>query len=280
MSEPLEARIDRLSAISTRANGYLARAEMKALIAEIAHDPKRLEPHGFKVYSQSDQDGILEEIFLRLGIENGRFVEIGVENGLECNSLYLIHKGWIGAWIEGDKRQRAAIQEKFASIVDRRLSLAFGWITAENINDVLRRLGADADLDFLSIDVDGNDIYLLEALTSKPKVICIEYNGKFPAALAKQATYDPKRLWRGTDFMGASLKAVARCAGAKGYRLVGTNLVGGDAFFVREDLAGDLFPDDASPENLYNPPRYWLWADHFLNIGHPPDFGPYVDLES
>jgi hypothetical protein len=78
--------------------------------------------------------------------------------------------------------------------------------------------------------------------------------------------------------MGSSLKALTEVAEALGYRLVGTNITGGNAFFVRRDLAADLFPDDCSPENLYNPPRYWLWSDHFLNIGHRADFGPYVDL--
>jgi hypothetical protein len=68
-------------------------------------------------------------------------------------------------------------------------------------------------------------------------------------------------------------------ASAKGYRLVATNIVGGNAFFVRADLAGDLFPADASSAHLYNPPRYWLYFDHFIaGIGHAADFGPYTDL--
>jgi hypothetical protein len=78
--------------------------------------------------------------------------------------------------------------------------------------------------------------------------------------------------------MGSSLKAVDEVAGRKGYRLVGTNISGVNAFFVRSDLAGALFCDDSSPEYLYNPARYWLAFDHFSDIGHPADFGDYVDL--
>lgn len=278
MPVPVEKILERLSAQMQRNNGYQARAEIERLLAPLREDPKRLEPYGFKVYSQADEDGILEEIFRRLGISQGRFVEIGVENGLECNSLYLIHKGWRGAWVEGDARRRAAIESKFASILNRRVVLAIGMVTAENINRLFTDLGVADDLDFLSIDIDGNDIYLLESLAARPKVVCIEYNAKFPAHLAKQQTYDPRRSWAGGDYFGASLKAIARTAVAKGYRLVGTNITGSNAFLVREDLAGDLFPTDASSENLYNPPRYWLWTDHFLRIGHLPDFGPYVDL--
>jgi hypothetical protein len=279
MPTQLEILFSRINGQLQRSNGYQARAEIERILAAI-DDPKRLERHGFKVYSQNDEDGIIEEIFRRLGIASGRFAEIGVENGLECNTLYLIHKGWRGTWLEGNAQRRPAIEQKFGSILGRRLQVAFGYVTAESINNVFKGLALEADLDFLSIDIDGNDIYLLDALTARPKVICIEYNGKFPANLAKQQAYNPARGWAGTDYMGSSLKAIAQSAAAKGYRLVATNVTGVNAFFVRDDLAGDLFPDDPSPEALYNPARYWLWFDHFMNVGHRADFGPYVDLEA
>lgn len=264
-----------------RNNGYLARAELERLLMHCAREEGRLEPFGFKVYSQGDEDGVIEEIFRRLKIEKGSFCEIGVENGLECNTLYLLHKGWRGCWIEGNQRQEAFILDKFSSIIPSRLLPVFSIVTAENINsfiaEAIRQLG---DLDFLSIDIDGNDIYLLEALEFAPKVLCIEYNAKFPGHISKRQVYDPTRVWTGTDYMGSSLKALAEVAQAKGYRLVGTNVTGVNAFFVRDDLAGELFPADPSPENLYNPARYWLIFDHFQHIGLRPDFGEYVDLIS
>ncbi|WP_296595217.1 hypothetical protein [Phenylobacterium sp.] len=278
MSDTADRLVQGLIAQMQRNNGYQARAEIERILADIRQDPKRLEPFGFKVYSQNDEDGILEEIFRRLGVERGRFVEIGVENGLECNTLYLLHKGWRGAWVEGDPKRKAEIEAKFGSILDRRLVLAMGMVTAENVNRLFSDLGATDDLDLISIDIDGNDIYLLETMQVRPKVICIEYNAKFPGHLSKRPVYDPKFAWRGTDYAGSSLKAIAEAAQAKGYRLVSANVTGANAFFVREDLAGDLFPDDASPEHLYHPPRYWLWLDYFMNVGHRADFGPYVDL--
>lgn len=268
-----------LTAQMQRSCGYQARAEIERLLEPIRRDPKRLEPFGFKVYSQTDEDGMLEEIFRRIGVETGRFVEIGVEDGLECNTLYLLHKGWIGAWVEGDARRRPQIEQKFGSLfATGRLRLASGYISAENMAPVFAQIGVDDSLDFLSIDIDGNDVYLLEAMPVRPKVLCIEYNAKFRGNLDKQPVYNPNYRWSGSDYMGSSLKAVTRVANAKGYRLVGTNLTGGNAFFVREDLAGDAFPDDSSSEALYNPPRYWLWFDHYLRIGHRADFGPYMDL--
>jgi hypothetical protein len=268
-----------LYALLARSIGYQARAEIAALIAEARHDPQRLEPYGFKVYSQGDEDGILEEIFRRLRIEKGTFCEIGVENGLECNSLYLVHKGWRGAWVEGNPHQHPFIQEKFASIIPSRLRPILALVTMENVNAILASvIEAFGDLDLLSIDIDGNDGHLFECLACRPKVIAIEYNSKFPPAVSKRQVYDPHLSWRGTDYFGASLRSLNETATAHGYRLVGTNLVGTNAFFVRSDLAGDQFTADASPEYLYNPPRYWLAWDHYNQIGHRADFGAYEDL--
>jgi hypothetical protein len=268
-----------------RTAGYLARAEIEQLLAPLRSNPRRLEPFGFKVYSQNDEDGILAEIFNRLKLDRGIFCEIGVENGLECNTLYLIHQGWRGCWLERNESQRAPISTTFASLIhSNRLVLGLGVITPDNVNDAIAgALGAikhgPQDLDFLSIDIDGMDIYLWEALALSPKVICIEYNAKFPPPLVKKPVLDPANVWRGGDYMGSSLSALFETGQKKGYTLVGTNIVGGNAFFVRNDLAGDLFEANAAAGNLYNPPRYWLYFDHFIGgIGHNADFGPYTDL--
>lgn len=276
--DAITAELRRLRVQSQRIAGYAARQEIERILEPLRAEPKRLEPFGFKVYSQNDEDGILEEIFRRLGIKTGTFVEIGVESGLECNSLYLIHKGWRGTWIEGDRNRRIVIEQKFESILGARLKVVFSWVAAETVNPLLAAVQTPSDLDLLSIDIDGNDIYVLEALDLRPKVVCIEYNAKFPGHLDKRAHYDPQRRWVGSDYMGASLKAVELVGAAKGYRLVGTNITGSNAFLVREDLAGDLFSAPPTAEHLHNPPRYWLSVDHYGHVGHRADFGPYVDL--
>ena len=265
--------------------GYLARAEIERLLEPLRLDLARLEPYGYKVYSQNDEDGILHEIFRRLEISRGTFCEIGVENGLECNTLYLVHQGWRGGWIEGDENQRLPIQNRFGSLMNsKRLALGIGFIAPDIMNSALNQVMSIIDvdyrdLDFLSIDIDGNDIYLLEAMDCSPKVICIEYNGKFPPPVSKKPVLNPKNVWRGGDYMGSSLVAIDEVARNKGYTLVGTNIHGGDAFYVRNDLTEGKFVLDSSPANLYNPPRYWLTFDHFRHIGHHADFGPYTDLE-
>ena len=267
-----------------RNSGYLARQEISALLKAI--EPSRLEHFGYKVYSQNDEDGILSEIFRRIGVKTGAFLEIGVENGLECNSLNLIHAGWRGAWIEANINQRQHIEDRFSKIIEnKRLSLFIAFVTAENINSIiaaaLEPTGIDRDnLDLISIDIDGMDIYIFESLLIKPKVICIEYNSKFPPPINKRPVYNALNVWKGTDYMGSSLTAINDVATRIGYKLVSTNINGANAFFVREDLVMDRFKFELTPENLYNPPRYWLFYDHFSSgIGHSPDFGSYVDLE-
>lgn len=283
----ISEQINNLILRSNRSSGYLARQEIDKLIDGFALNPKRLEQYGYKVYSQNDEDGILEEIFKRIGVEKGTFFEIGVENGLECNSLFLLHQGWRGVWIDGNESQSLPIQEKFAKVLkNQKLGLGIDFVTPSNINSLIRRHLSkiqidEAKLDFLSIDVDGMDIYLFEALELTPKVICIEYNAKFPAHVSKKIVPNEKFTWNGTDYFGASLKAINEVAKEKGYSLVGTNITGANAFFVRDDLLGDQFANEEHLGNLYNPPRYYLTVDHFANsIGHRADFGDYVDLIS
>jgi len=281
MDKNIVRAINAILAELHRNSGYLARREIEGILNIISSDTKRLEPFGFKVYSQNDEDGIIQEIFDRLSIKQGRFCEIGVENGLECNSLFLIHKGWRGWWIEGNPNQNKPIQEKFGTLLaNGRLQLLVDFVTAENINSHFVECGLDKEeLDFLSIDIDGNDIYLLEAMNIYPKVICIEYNAKFPPPLSKKPVYNPENRWQGTDYSGASLVAIDEIAQKKGYTLVATNITGVNAFFVRKDLVKNLFCSNNGAEYLYNPPRYWLTWDAFRGIGHVADFGPYTDLD-
>lgn len=268
-----------------RTSSYLARQEVKGLLGEISQNQKRLEPYGLKVYSQSDEDGIIAEIFRRLDVSAGSFCEIGVGDGLECNTLYLLHKGWRGAWVEADPDRQAPIETKFGDLMrSERLAVAIGYATPDNVDEllanILQSIDVDpADLDFLSIDVDGMDIYLLEALSHRPKVICIEYNAKFPPPLSKKPVFDGSYTWGGTDYMGSSLVALNDAARGKGYTLVATNITGVNAFFVRSDLLNDEFDRHLALEELYNPPRYYLYYDHYSGeVGHRADFGPYEDL--
>lgn len=221
-------------------------------------DKKCLEYYGFKVYSQNEEDGIIEEIFNRIGTTNKIFIEFGVENGLECNSHYLLFKGWHGLWLEGDIRHIKEIHEKFAPVLaNGQLKIIQVHITRENINELFIQGGIEGEIDMLSVDIDGNDYYVWEAINVvRPRVVVIEYNAKFPPNHDWKQAYNKRHMWDLSDWQGASLKALELLGRKLGYQLVGTNLNGTNAFFVRKDLAKDLFIEPATAENLYNPARF------------------------
>jgi len=236
--------------------------ELRELRAEARYAaPGRLERHGYKVWSQNDEDGILAEIFRRIGAGGRSFVEFGVSDGRECNTLKLLVEGWRGLWMEANADLCGRIRRVFAApLAEGRLELKETSVTAENIDALVAgsRAAAAGEIDLLSIDIDGNDYHVLKSIRSaRPRVIVIEYNGKFPPPMDVVPPYDPALAWDGSDYCGSSLQAIAGLAARRGYRLVGTNITGANAFFVRADLAGDLFaePDVAA---LFNPARFWL----------------------
>lgn len=245
-------------------------------LCELVADPRyaapgRLERHGRKVWSQNDEDGILEEIFRRIGTASRTFVEFGVSDGRECNTLRLLVEGWRGLWMESDAQDCDRIRRIFAArLADGQLELQQTSVTAENIDQLIAsaRVASAGELDLLSIDIDGNDYHVLQAIRSvQPRVIAIEYNAKFPPPMDLVPPYDLGHAWDGSDYMGASLQAIANLAARRGYHLVATNITGSNAFFVRADLAADRFAaGDAAA--LYNPARYWLTPGFVA--GHPP----------
>jgi len=225
------------------------------------NDPTRLEKYGYKVYSQNDEDGIITEIFKRIGTTSKFFVEFGVESGIENNTLYLLLQNWSGVWLEGSPEHVSAINKNFVHYLNnKKLTVANAMINCGNINMLLMQTGCAAqDVDLLSIDIDGNDYHVLEKINViNPRVIVIEYNAKFPPPARWIMKYNPEHMWDGSDMMGMSLQVLEDLALKKGYQLVGTNLTGSNAFLVRNDIAGNLFTSPATAENLYNPPRYHL----------------------
>jgi len=257
----VEGRLHYMHMLATCAYDMGVAGEWRALLAQPRYgEPGRLERRGYKVWSQNDEDGILAEIFRRIGAGTRTFVEFGVTDGRECNTLKLLVEGWRGLWMESSAQHCAEARRIFAApLAEGRLELKETSVTAENIEALLAdsRAGA-AELDLLSIDIDGNDYHVLEAIRNlRARVLVIEYNSKFPPPMDVVPPYDPARVWDGSDYGGASLQAIAGLAARRGYRLVGTNITGVNAFFVRADLAGAHFapPDVAA---LYNPPRLWL----------------------
>ena len=200
----------------------------------------------FRVFSQFGDDGIVEYLVGRIGVPRGaeRFVEIGVEDYREANTRFLlVNRNWSGLIVDdGDAHVRAVSASPLMWRHDIRPVSAF--VDRDNVNDLLREHGFDRDLGLLSIDVDGNDYWIWEAVTAKPLVAVVEYNSVFGAERAVtvpyDAAFDRTRAHHSNLYFGASLAALARLGERKGYRLVGSNSAGNNAYFVRAELAEGL----------------------------------------
>jgi hypothetical protein len=269
----LDAIYDYLKAIHREVqinNMIQAETAMRDELGKLRYrDPKRLSLHEHQVFSQNGEDGIIAEIFTRIGLQSKTFVEIGTGNGLENNTAFLVAQGWRGYWLEGDRECVELIRAQFGEKLTGTLKLRCEFITAENIAALLHEMGVPAEFDLLSLDIDRNTYYVWRALREfRPRVVVIEYNATFPADVDWCVDYRPERSWNYTSYMGASLKAYERLGSEIGYSLVGCDMTGTNAFFVRKCEAVGKFAEPFTAENHYEPTRYWA----VRRKGHPAAF--------
>lgn len=221
----------------------------------------------FQAFSQFGEDGIIEEIFRRIGKTNCFFVEFGVEDGRETNTTYLLYQGWKGLWIDGDENNIKNINSFFSQSISSGHLLAIrSFITAENIEQLFQQGNVPTELDLLSIDIDRNDYYVWDAINSyNPRVVIIEYNSIFRPGCKFVVKYNANAIWDRTSNYGASLDALQELGEKKGYKLVASSFAGVNAFFVRNDLIEGNFEGPFTAANHHEPPRYFLYKKD----GHP-----------
>jgi hypothetical protein len=205
-------------------------------------DPN-LHRYGKKVYSQTNEDGIVAHLLTKLNIATGFFVEFGIappfqgtleQHGLEGNCRLLAEKGWSGLWMDGNSYPpELGVRQEFVSPL--------------NINHLLRSHGVPSEPDIVSIDIDGQDFWVWMNMLSRPKVLVIEYNPNFGPAASKTVPFDPDFHWDGTKYYGATLLALDRLARSRLYTLVYAN--GVNSFFLRDDLLANQL--DFTFERLY-----------------------------
>lgn len=223
-------------------------------------DPKRLNRHEAQVFSQNGEDGIIAEIFSRIGTTDRIFVEFGAGDGTENNSAYLLLKGWSGFWFDGDDANLQSIRDHFAKpVAAKRLVAAREFFTAENVLGILQKHGIPTEFDLLSLDVDRNTSWIWRALKPlRPRVAVVEYNAHMPPQDDWEIPYAPDKTWDGTIMYGAGLLTLEGIGRELGYSLVGCDLSGSNAFFVRDDVAGDHFCSPFTARNHYEPIRLFL----------------------
>jgi hypothetical protein len=207
------------------------------------------------VSSQNGEDGFIRGIFRRIGVTNRVFVEIGVGNGFENNTAFLLSQGWTGSWIDGSDAFLKALEGR--KDLKPCVKSAVVFVSKENVLSVLQSLDVPEEFDLLSIDIDQNTYSAWEGLRSlQPRVVIVEYNSVLPPDLDWKVNYEANRTWDGSNNFGASLKALELLGCELGYSLVGCEFLGANAFFVRNDLVGEQFAEPFTAENHYEPARF------------------------
>lgn len=250
----INEKIRRFYVISSRLDSIqeaLGRIEVRLNADYVAADPRDYE---FKVYSQWGEDGIIDYLVTRVGIENKVFVEFGVENYTEANTIFLLkHRQWGGLIIDGSSYNIESIRR--GNVFWRYNLLAdCSFITRENINAIIKRNGISGDIGLLSVDIDGNDYWIWDAIdVIQPRIVVAEYNSLFgPTATIStpyQANFYRTSAHRSNMYYGASISALNHLATNRGYSLVAGNSAGNNVFFVRNDMLGPLKPQ--SVEKAY-----------------------------
>lgn len=202
----------------------------------------------FKVTSQWGEDGILQYLLHRVKVPRPVFVEFGVQNYTEANTRFLLTNfGWSGLVIDGSEANINYIRQD-PIYWRHNLKAVASFITRENINDLLQQAGLTGEIGLLSVDIDGVDYWVWEAITViQPAFVVAEYNALFGAERAVTVPYDPAfertKKHPSNLYYGASLAALVGLGRRKGYAFVGTNTAGNNAFFARRDLLSPALPE-------------------------------------
>lgn len=237
----IEMRLDYLQ----RAVG---RVESRQLLQST---PTNLQDYEFKVSSQWGEDGIIQHLVHVVPIERKVFVEIGVGDYTESNTRFLLQNNyWSGLVIDGVKDYIDRIKTDPSVYWAHNLKAECAFVDKDNINQLLISSGISGDIGLLSIDIDGNDYWLWQAIDCiQPRIVICEYNSLYGSSRKLVTPYDAHFSRRQSHFSniyyGTSLAALADLASKKGYHLVGTGRAGLNAFFVRSDVKGSLVALDS-----------------------------------
>ena len=192
----------------------------------------------YQITSQNNEDGIINHIFDILKIDKLNFMEIGFDY-YQNNSLAVLKRCNKGLFIDGDNKKAIILRNVLKLFYPAtKITVQNALVDIDNINQIKEQnFNNQEEIDFLSIDVDGIDYYLLKEINFKPKLICIEYNFWFGKDLSCAVPYKKNySIDSLSNYVGASLKALTELANSKGYHLIALDSACINAFFIRDDL--------------------------------------------
>ena len=236
---------------------FLFKKNKKKICKKYSKKLDDINKYEFKITSQNNEDGIIQHIFNKLALKNINFVEIGFDY-YENNSINFLNKVNKGLFIDGSEDKVLKLKSVISLLYPlKNIKVLSRIIHKDNLNEIIKSYySSKEEIDFLSIDVDGNDYYLLENLLIKPKIICIEYNFWFGSDIKCSIPYDKNFIWKqGSLYSGASLNAICSLAKKKGYHLIALESNCVNAFFARSDLIHNFDIID-NVSNFKTPKKY------------------------
>lgn len=196
----------------------------------------------FCAFSQWGEDGIIDWLVERLPGVPPTFIEFGVEDYRESNTRLLLQlRNWRGLVMDGSQAHIRDIQSQ--EIYWRHdLSAKCAFIDRDNINSLLADAGFQGEVGLLSVDIDGNDYWVWQAIdVVNPAIVVCEYNAvlgdRYALTVPYRADFQRTRAHHTNLYFGGSIRALIALGQRKGYTFVGTTSTGCNAFFVRNDLA-------------------------------------------
>ena len=193
----------------------------------------------FSVFSQWGDDGIIDWLNFHLRFKHKRFVEIGVEDYWECNTRFILKKNnWTGLALDMSKNYIDKIKSQ-SIYWKNKLTAKNAFITAENINKVLKKFNYNKNISIFSLDIDGNDFWVMEKLKINTDMIICEFNGTFGDIHEITVPYK-KNFIRSNEhysnlYYGCSIKALISLLLKKKYYFIGTNSAGNNAYFLNKN---------------------------------------------
>jgi hypothetical protein len=228
---------------------------------------------GARIFSQFEEDGLILYLDAVLELEQHTFVDIGAADGINSNCANLaLNMGWHGLFIDGSPGLVARGRKFYQEHPDTQLwppVFVEAFVTRENINQLILDAGFSGQIGFMSIDIDGNDYWVWEAVSAvDPAIVLIETHIEFGMRNIV-VPYDPEHVYPGKhpDYFSASPVAMVRLADRKGYRLVGANRYGFNLIFVKRGLHENRVPQ-VGLESVLRHPRYFARLDRFEAIKH------------
>ena len=228
-----------------------------------AHDDESgLQHYEYSWLSQNGEDGILRYLFDEIGFESRIFVEFGF-GAQQCNALRLMmHEKFTGLMMDGSAEQCGYFNSAARKLKIPGVNAVCTFIDLENLEALISNNGIPGDIDFLSVDVNGNDYWFWEKLNVvSPRVACIEYNAglgpSWSCTIPYSADFERYNAHPSGFFAGASLKALETLGKKKGYRLIGCDATGTNSFFLRDDIDAPNVPTLTALE-AFKPHANWV----------------------